>query len=82
MRWAVPDIHGCVKTFIDLLDTIKLVDGDQLYLLGDYVDRGPSSQLLLDLIMELTRKGVCFPICGNHDDWLVTLSGEGFQDDE
>jgi serine/threonine protein phosphatase 1 len=42
--FVVGDVHGCSKTFNRLLDVIGLEPTDTLYLLGDYIDRGPDSR--------------------------------------
>ena len=78
-RYAIPDIHGCFKTFRHLVEeVIKLTISDQLFLLGDYVDRGPSSQEVLDYIMQLMDGGYqIFPLRGNHEnDLLEYAKGE------
>ncbi|MDP5172892.1 MAG: serine/threonine protein phosphatase [Bacteroidia bacterium] len=71
-RIAISDIHGCVKTFRSLLeDQVVLSKDDQLYLLGDYVDRGPDSKGVLDYIMELTKANYnvrC--LRGNHEEMM------------
>ena len=47
---AVSDIHGCLKTFDNLLDKLALTQLDELFILGDYVDRGPDSKGVIDRI--------------------------------
>ncbi len=43
-RWVISDIHGYAQTFQTLVrEKIKLTRNDQLFLLGDYIDRGPDS---------------------------------------
>ncbi len=42
-EYVIPDIHGCLLTFKALLKNIKLKKDDRLFLLGDYIDRGPDS---------------------------------------
>lgn len=50
----VGDIHGCLATFLKLLNKINLnIELDKLYLLGDYVDRGPNSKGVIDEIISL-----------------------------
>ncbi len=57
-RFVIPDIHGCARTFRALVeDVIRLKPMDSLYLLGDYIDRGPRSKDLLDKILELSAEG-------------------------
>jgi serine/threonine protein phosphatase 1 len=48
MRYAIADIHGCCKTFHALIEKLQLKESDDLYLLGDYIDRGPDSKGVLE----------------------------------
>lgn len=79
MRYAIGDIHGCAQTFRALLNKINLREGDELYLLGDYIDRGPDSKGVLDTIMHLPCRVVA--LMGNHEDlWLKAMkSGLGYE---
>ena len=71
-QYAIGDIHGCSKTFNELLNKIGLNEGDELYLLGDYIDRGPDSKGVIDIIWGLREKGIPV-IClrGNHESMLL-----------
>lgn len=70
--YAISDMHGCADTFLALLDKIGLNQNDHLYLLGDYVDRGPKSKSLVKMIMRLQKKGYSiFPIRGNHEEQIL-----------
>ena len=71
--FAVSDIHGCFTTFSELLfGRISLQKTDRLFLLGDYIDRGPSSKQVLDLIMNLTAEGYdIVPLMGNHEKMML-----------
>ncbi|MEX3620750.1 metallophosphoesterase, partial [Paenibacillus glucanolyticus] len=44
----ISDIHGCIGQLNQMLQLIKYnsID-DQLFLLGDYVDRGPNSKAVV-----------------------------------
>jgi serine/threonine protein phosphatase 1 len=46
-RFAISDIHGCARTFGALLNKINLSPVDELFLLGDFIDRGPDSKGVL-----------------------------------
>lgn len=71
-RYAIADIHGGVKTFRALVNSLRLGRSDRLYLLGDYVDRGPDSKGVLDSIMMMQATGYDVrPVRGNHDDLLL-----------
>lgn len=60
---AVGDIHGCAVEFAELLDKLQLQRGDRLVLLGDLVNRGPDSRLVLDL----ARSSRARCLLGNHE---------------
>jgi serine/threonine protein phosphatase 1 len=71
-RCVISDIHGCYDEFNALL---KHVDynpiQDELILLGDYVDRGPSSKQVIEQIMQLQQQYNIIVIKGNHDAMMV-----------
>ena len=72
-RWIIPDIHGCPRTLKLLLEnTLKVTKHDQLYFLGDYIDRGPDGKGVIDYLMHLQNEeyNVHF-IKGNHEDMCV-----------
>lgn len=72
-RYAIGDIHGGAKTFRALLEKIDLKREDRVYLLGDYVDRGPNSRGVLDIILKLKEAGFSiYPLRGNHEDMLIS----------
>lgn len=72
-RFVVADIHGCSRTLDRLLtEVIRLRRGDELYLLGDYIDRGPRSREVLDLLLDLIGAGYAVhPLRGNHEEMLL-----------
>lgn len=72
--YAISDIHGCHRTFRALLDRLSLTTGDQLFLLGDFVNKGPDARGVLDTILELRQHGhEVHCIRGNHDEVLLDL---------
>ncbi len=75
---AISDIHGCAKTFRYLVEEqVKLNPDDTLYLLGDYVDRGPDSKGVLDYMMELSQSGYQLRcLRGNHEEMMISASRE------
>lgn len=72
-RFVIPDIHGCAHTFLRLLEeVIQLEKNDALYLLGDYIDRGPRSKEVLDLLMDYKERGYAIhPLRGNHEEMFI-----------
>ena len=74
-RLVIPDIHGCAKTLDALLRELKLGKDDQIFFLGDYIDRGPDSKGVLDIVMRLLDDGYqAFPLMGNHENDLLVFS--------
>ncbi len=71
-RWVISDIHGCSRTFKLLLERLNLQLDDQLYLLGDYINKGPRSKKVIKTILRLRDEGFkvrC--LMGNHEDLLL-----------
>jgi serine/threonine protein phosphatase 1 len=72
-RYATTDLHGCLHTFRRLVEEkLRLTHQDELYLLGDYVNKGPDSCGVLDYLMQLQTAGYhvrC--LRGNHDQALL-----------
>ena len=71
-RFAIADVHGCAHTLAALVQKIGLEKDDQLFLLGDYIDRGKDSAGVLDFIMNLESNGFqVFALKGNHEDMFL-----------
>lgn len=71
-RIAIGDVHGCVKTLENLLQHLVQVESsDELFFIGDYVDRGPASKEVVDLVMELSEKQTVHALRGNHEHMLL-----------
>ncbi|MFK7808588.1 MAG: metallophosphoesterase family protein [Saprospiraceae bacterium] len=71
-QFAISDIHGCASTFKTLLNRINFSTTDELYLLGDYIDRGPDSKGVIDHIWDLQKSGYrVFCLKGNHEEMMV-----------
>lgn len=70
----IPDIHGCARTFEALLDQVGLTYSDQLFLLGDYINKGPDSRGVVDTILRLRDQHFSvFALRGNHEQMLLDL---------
>lgn len=71
--WVIPDIHGCVNTLQALLDDqIKPNKNDHLIFVGDYIDRGPDSKGVIDIIMNLQKNEYKITtLIGNHEDYCI-----------
>ncbi len=72
-QWVIPDIHGCFYTLKKLLEEkISISKDDIIYFLGDLIDRGKHSRLVLDYLMNLEKEGYNLKIIkGNHETYLV-----------
>lgn len=72
-KFVITDIHGCAATFQKLVvETLQLKLDDELYLLGDYIDRGVNSKGVIDFIFDLIESGhqvKC--LRGNHEEFLL-----------
>ena len=71
-RFAITDIHGCFQSFDALLERIALSKADTLYLLGDYIHRGPSSVKVIERIMQMLADGYhVHTLMGNHEEMAL-----------
>jgi serine/threonine protein phosphatase 1 len=71
-RYATTDIHGCCRTFQAWLDCIGLNKADTLYLLGDYIHRGPDSIGVVNKILDLQTEGYqVHCLMGNHEEMAL-----------
>ena len=73
--YAIGDIQGSYNEFRRLLDVINFNAKDKLWLVGDIVNRGPDSLLLLRFLREMNDAVVA--VLGNHDLHLLVVA-EGF----
>ena len=73
--FAISDPHGCAKTLETLVDVLALDSGDHLFLLGDYVNKGPNAKGVLDLVMHWQEAPFNMTaLKGNHDQLLLDAS--------
>jgi len=74
MDYAVGDVHGCLDKVLRLLDSLNYDPAqDRLIFLGDYIDRGPNSKGVLDLLMQLQHENAAnIFLMGNHEDNFLT----------
>ena len=75
---AIGDVHGCYHALVTLIDALKLAPDDTLVFLGDVVDRGPDSRLVVDCILALRESCKVISLTGNHEEMMRnTISGRG-----
>lgn len=76
-RLVITDIHGCALTFKKLLEKVQLNHNDQLFLLGDFINRGPRSTEVIDHVLQLQEGGYnVFPLMGNHEETVLHILRE------
>lgn len=77
--YAIGDIHGCYSPLIKLLQKIEI---DQrfrserptsLVLLGDYVDRGPRSRDVCELLYSMRDLDAVHCLKGNHEQTMLDV---------
>ncbi len=84
---AIGDIHGDFDAFVAILQQAGLIGAEQrwtggtatLVQTGDFVDRGPRSRMVMDLLMSLEKEaskagGRVVVLLGNHE--LMNLIGD------
>jgi len=80
--YVVGDLHGCADETELLISHLEKEEGltqaDVVIFVGDYIDRGPSSRGVVDLMIGLKQR---FPktrfLKGNHEDMLLDFLGFG-----
>lgn len=66
-RIFIGDVHGHYDGLMQLLDVIALNSDDQLYFVGDLIDRGPKSAGVIQFVRE--HQYPC--VMGNHEQLLL-----------
>ncbi len=72
-RIVIGDVHGHYDALIALLDSISPTSEDEVYFLGDLIDRGPKSAQVVDFVMR--NQYAC--LRGNHEEMLLDVVGRG-----
>ncbi len=75
---AIGDIHGrldSLEILLEKLETTLLEKGDGLHfvLLGDYIDRGPSSCQVINKLLKWKYFGQSIFLMGNHERFLLNF---------
>lgn len=72
-RYVIGDIHGCYEQLVSMYYRIRDDAGGEphkMIFVGDYVDRGPASKEVVNLLSVFQEEGhVC--LMGNHEEILL-----------
>jgi serine/threonine protein phosphatase 1 len=72
-RFVIGDVHGHYDALSALLTNIELTSDDEVYFLGDLIDRGPQSSQVVEFVKQSGYK--C--LLGNHEIMLLDVLGNG-----
>ena len=80
-RFVIGDIHGCFNTLRTLVEEQLMPTlNDQIFLLGDYINKGPDSRKTLNYIRDLIKKGFkIYPLRGNHEDEILEAAANDLE---
>ncbi|MEM7158047.1 MAG: metallophosphoesterase [Myxococcota bacterium] len=68
MRWLVGDVQGCARELEDLLELVRFDPSrDELWCIGDLINRGPDSLATVRLWQSVGGRGVI----GNHEVYAL-----------
>jgi serine/threonine protein phosphatase 1 len=83
--FAIGDIHGRLDLTLAALDAIGeravAAESFRFIFLGDYIDRGPDSRGVVELMMKLSRDHRYVCLKGNHEAMMVQCLTGGSSDD-
>lgn len=72
-RIVIGDVHGHYDGLMNLLDTIAPEASDQVYFLGDLIDRGPQSYQVIEFVKNSPYQS----LLGNHEHLLLEAFPNG-----
>lgn len=68
---AIGDIHGCVRTLKTLWNKLKPYKDATHVFIGDYIDRGPASNEVVEFLLDVRYDRECVFLRGNHEQMLL-----------
>jgi serine/threonine protein phosphatase 1 len=85
LTFAIGDVHGCFDKLHSLLqfcDSARSGRAARYILIGDYIDRGPDTRRVVDLLMhkQLGRAGQFICLRGNHEQMLLAAARQDRSD--
>lgn len=74
---AIGDVHGCASTLDALIEELAPTADDHLVFVGDYVDRGPDSNGVIEQLFRYDEQYNCTFLRGNHEALMLNYLDEG-----
>ena len=68
---AIGDVHGCSSALQCVLDAIVPTAEDTIVGMGDYIDRGPDSRGVIDILLKLQEQCAFVALRGNHEIMMM-----------
>lgn len=76
--YVIGDVHGQYAALLSLLDKLHYDEAsDELWFVGDLVNRGPNSLEVVRFVCDLFQRGKCKVVLGNHDFSLLAQAIPG-----
>ena len=72
MLYAIGDVHGCYTKMQDMLNKLSPTTDDEVWFIGDIIDRGPDSDSCLKFAIDEAPKNIHF-LRGNHEDMAAPV---------
>ena len=79
MKYVLSDIHGNKDAWESIKKQINLTQEDDLYILGDVIDRNPYG---IDILLEIMETENMHMLLGNHEHMMMTVIGYNYRDDD
>lgn len=79
MKYVISDIHGNERRFDSIMKQINLQEKDEIYILGDVIDRYPGGIRILQRIMKIPNAHM---LLGNHEYMMLRALGCPYDTDE
>jgi serine/threonine protein phosphatase 1 len=81
LTYAIGDVHGCFDKLVRLLGRCRLhcaARTMRLVFVGDYIDRGPQSRRVVELLIDTQRAAPDLVVClrGNHEAMVLAAAAE------
>ncbi len=75
MTYILSDIHGRLKTYHNMLNRICFSEKDELYILGDVIDRNPDG---IEILKEIMIQPNVHMLLGNHEYMMLNVLTDDF----